>query len=88
MRLSGHEEQIRGLATSNKNIIFSSGDGRLVQCWDVEQNKVIHTFYGHVSSIYCSALSPTMNPSVRRVYAEFGIFGLKRLLMIKMVLNV
>ncbi|KAK4343142.1 hypothetical protein RND71_038958 [Anisodus tanguticus] len=42
LTLTGHVEQIRGLAISNKNTyMFSAGDDEQVKCWDLEQNKVL-----------------------------------------------
>ncbi|KAI4345404.1 hypothetical protein L6164_012532 [Bauhinia variegata] len=41
LTLTGHIEQIRGLAVSSKHTyIFSAGDDKQVKCWDLEQNKV------------------------------------------------
>ncbi|PHU06290.1 Pleiotropic regulator 1 [Capsicum chinense] len=46
--LTDHDEQVGGLAVSSRNAyMFSVGDDKQVKCWDIEQNKVIHSFRGH-----------------------------------------
>ncbi|KAE8714207.1 Protein pleiotropic regulatory locus 1 [Hibiscus syriacus] len=62
LTLTGHIEQIRGLAVSSKHTyMFSAGDDKQVKCWDLEQNKVIRSYHGHLSSVYCLALHPTID---------------------------
>ncbi|KAG6488000.1 hypothetical protein ZIOFF_056758 [Zingiber officinale] len=62
LTLTGHIEQIRGLAVSQKHTyLFSAGDDKQVKCWDLEQNKVIRSYHGHLSGVYCLALHPTID---------------------------
>ncbi|MFQ6628393.1 hypothetical protein Gotur_007030, partial [Gossypium turneri] len=62
LTLTGHIEQIRGLAVSSKHTyMFSAGDDKQVKCWDLEQNKVIRSYHGHLSGVYCLALHPTID---------------------------
>ncbi|ONI28248.1 hypothetical protein PRUPE_1G134100 [Prunus persica] len=62
LSLTGHIEQIRGLAVSSRHTyMFSAGDDKLVKCWDLEQNKVIRSYHGHLSGVYCLALHPTLD---------------------------
>ncbi|CAL9113174.1 unnamed protein product [Musa acuminata var. zebrina] len=62
LTLTGHIEQIRGLAVSQRHTyLFSAGDGKQVKCWDLEQNKVIRSYHGHLSGGYCLALHPTID---------------------------
>lgn len=41
--------------------MFSAGDDKKVLLWDLVQNKVIRSFHGHLSGVYCLALHPTMH---------------------------
>ena len=60
--LTGHIEQIRGLAVSQRHpYMFSAGDDCMVKCWDLEYNKVIRNYHGHLSGVYCMALHPTLD---------------------------
>ncbi|CAL5415509.1 unnamed protein product [Camellia sinensis] len=62
LTLTGHIEQVRGLAVSNKHTyMFSAGDDKQVKCWDLEQNKVIRSYHGHLSGVYCLAVHPTID---------------------------
>ncbi|PWA43128.1 pleiotropic regulatory locus 1 [Artemisia annua] len=62
LTLTGHIEQVRGLAVSTRHTyMFSAGDDKLVKCWDLEQNKVIRSYHGHLSGVYCLALHPTID---------------------------
>ncbi|CAI5993568.1 unnamed protein product [Closterium sp. NIES-65] len=62
LTLTGHIEQIRGLAVSPKYpYMFSAGDDKLVKCWDLEYNKVIRSYHGHLSGVYCLALHPMLD---------------------------
>ncbi|KAI3903181.1 hypothetical protein MKW98_031835 [Papaver atlanticum] len=40
--------------------MFSAGDDKQVKCWNLEQNKVIRSYHGHLSGVYCLALHPTV----------------------------
>ena len=33
----------------------------MVKCWDLEQNKVIRHYHGHLSAVYTLALHPTLD---------------------------
>lgn len=62
LTLTGHIEQVRGLAVSPRHTyMFSAGDDKLVKCWDLEHNKVIRSYHGHLSGVYCLALHPTID---------------------------
>eukprot|EP00898_Chlorokybus_atmophyticus_P008289 jgi/Chlat1/8461/Chrsp80S07927 len=62
LTLTGHIEQIRGLAVSPRHpYMFSAGDDKQVKCWDLEYNKVIRHYHGHLSGVYCLALHPTLD---------------------------
>ncbi|BBH04071.1 pleiotropic regulatory locus 1 [Prunus dulcis] len=52
LSLTGHIEQIRGLAVSSRHTyMFSAGDDKLV----------IRSYHGHLSGVYCLPLHPTLN---------------------------
>ena len=40
---------------------FSAGEDKLVKCWDLEMNKVIRHYHGHLSAVYSLALHPTID---------------------------
>jgi pleiotropic regulator 1 len=51
-----------GLAVSPRHpYMFSAGDDKQVKCWDLEYNKVIRSYHGHLSGVYCLALHPTLD---------------------------
>ncbi|KAI3902980.1 hypothetical protein MKX01_042832, partial [Papaver californicum] len=65
LTLTGHIDQVRGLAVSTRQTyIFSAGDDRQVKCWDLEQNRVIRSYHGHLSGVHCLALHPTITIDV------------------------
>lgn len=33
----------------------------MVKCWDLEQNKVIRQYHGHLSGVYSLSLHPTLD---------------------------
>lgn len=41
--------------------LFSAGEDKMVKCWDLEYNKVIRSYHGHLSAVYCLALHPTID---------------------------
>ncbi|KZV14684.1 protein pleiotropic regulatory locus 1-like [Dorcoceras hygrometricum] len=52
LTLTGHIDQVRGLAVSTKHTyMFSAGDDKLV----------IRSYHGHLSGVYCLALHPTID---------------------------
>ncbi|EEF38127.1 conserved hypothetical protein [Ricinus communis] len=48
----------RPCSLSKKHIHVSAGDDKQVKCWDLEQKKVIWTYHGHLSGVYCLSLHP------------------------------
>ncbi|PWA94467.1 pleiotropic regulatory locus 1 [Artemisia annua] len=63
LTLTGHIGQVRGLAVSSRHphMMFSVGDDKLVKCWDLERDKVVGSYHGHLSGVYCLALHPTLD---------------------------
>ncbi|KAG0247308.1 hypothetical protein BG011_001703, partial [Mortierella polycephala] len=62
LSLTGHIGQVRGLAVSSRHpYLFSCGDDKMVKCWDLETNKVIRHYHGHLSGVYAMALHPTLD---------------------------
>lgn len=41
--------------------LFSAAEDKTVKCWDLEQNKVVRHYHGHLSGVYCAALHPTLD---------------------------
>jgi pleiotropic regulator 1 len=41
--------------------MFSCAEDKTVKCWDLEQNKVIRHYHGHLSAVYGIALHPTLD---------------------------
>ena len=41
--------------------LFSCGEDKKVLCWDLEQNKVVRHYHGHLSGIYTIALHPELD---------------------------
>lgn len=41
--------------------LFSAGEDKQVKCWDLEQNKVVRQFHGHLSGVYSLALHPRLD---------------------------
>jgi pleiotropic regulator 1 len=53
LSLTGHINAIRGLAVSTRSpFLFSVGDDKTVKCWDLEVNKVMRQYHGHLSGVY------------------------------------
>ena len=51
-----------GLEVSARHpYLFSCGEDRQVKCWDLEYNKVIRHYHGHLSAVYSLALHPTID---------------------------
>ena len=62
LTLTGHINAIRGLVVSNRHpYLFSVGEDKLVNCWDLEYNKIIRNYHGHLSGVFCCALHPTLD---------------------------
>ncbi|KAJ7534159.1 hypothetical protein O6H91_13G082300 [Diphasiastrum complanatum] len=41
--------------------MFSAGDDKEVKCWDLEYNKVIRSYHGHYSGVYCLSLHSSLD---------------------------
>lgn len=53
---------MRALAVSARSpYLFSAGEDKQVKCWDLEQNKVVRHFHGHLSGVYTLALHPRLD---------------------------
>jgi WD40 repeat protein len=51
LTLTGHIEQVTGLAVSSRHpYMFSCGLDKMVKCWDLEYNKVRTTSLSHASA--------------------------------------
>ena len=51
-----------GLAVSDRHpYLFSCGLDKMVKCWDLEYNKVIRHYHGHLSGVYSLALHPALD---------------------------
>ncbi|KAL4565129.1 hypothetical protein LXL04_029214 [Taraxacum kok-saghyz] len=66
--ISGHLGWVRSIAfdprlamSTRHTCMFSVGDDKLDKCWDLEQNKVIRSYHGHLSGVYCLALHPIID---------------------------
>lgn len=50
---------VRGLQISDRHpYLFSCGEDKTVKCWDLEQNKVVRQYHGHLSGVQSLALHP------------------------------
>lgn len=82
LSLTGHVSAVRGVAVSSRHpYLFSCGEDKKVLCWDLEANKVIRHYHGHLQSCTSISLHPTLDllvtagrDSVARVNS-FLIFG-------------
>lgn len=62
LTLTGHISTLRGLAVSSRSpYLFSCGEDKIVNCWDLEYNKVIRHYHGHLSGVMALALHPTLD---------------------------
>ena len=53
---------MRSLAVSDRHpYLFSAGEDKQIKCWDLEQNKVVRHYHGHLSAVYALALHPTLD---------------------------
>lgn len=62
LTLTGHISAIRGLCISDRHpYLFSAGEDKMVKCWDLENNRVIRSYHGHLSGVYCASLHPMLD---------------------------
>ena len=62
LTLTGHVNTVRDIEISAKHpYLFSCGEDKQVKCWDLEQNKVVRQYHGHLSGVYCLALHPDLD---------------------------
>ncbi len=60
--MTGHINTVRGLCLSDRHpYLFSVGEDKQVKCWDLEQNKVVRQYHGHLSGIFSCALHPDLD---------------------------
>jgi pleiotropic regulator 1 len=53
---------VRGVEVSSRNpYLFTCGEDKMVKCWDLETNKVIRHYHGHLSGVYSLSLHPTLD---------------------------
>jgi pleiotropic regulator 1 len=53
---------VRGVVVSPRMpYLFSCGEDRQVKCWDLEQNKVVRHYHGHLSAVNALALHPSLD---------------------------
>jgi pleiotropic regulator 1 len=49
LTLTGHISAVRGVVVSDRHpYLFSCGEDKQVKCWDLEYNKVIRHYHGHL----------------------------------------
>lgn len=41
--------------------LFSCGEDKSVKCWDLEYNRVVRSYHGHLSGVYCITTHPTLD---------------------------
>lgn len=62
LSLTGHVSTVRGVCVSNRHpYLFSCGEDKQVKCWDLETNKVIRHYHGHLSACYALSLHPALD---------------------------
>lgn len=61
LTLPGHISTVRGLAISPNRPYMFSGEDKMAKCWDLEVNRVVRQYHGHLSGIYSCALHPTLD---------------------------
>ncbi|CAJ0651411.1 3043_t:CDS:2, partial [Entrophospora sp. SA101] len=49
------------ITASGSLIRRKCGEDKMVKCWDLEQNKVIRHYHGHLSGVYSLSLHPTLD---------------------------
>ena len=69
LTLTGHISEVRGVKVSTRHpYIFSCGQDHTVKCWDMEYNRVIRHYHGHLSSVYGLDLHPTIDVLVSGLF--------------------
>jgi pleiotropic regulator 1 len=75
LTLTGHISSVRGLAVSSRHpYLFSAGEDKMVKCtslsvlfpltlpgWDLEYNKVVRHYHGHLSGVFDLKIHPTLD---------------------------
>ena len=76
LSLTGHISAVRAVKVSPRHpYLFSAGEDKQVfnflenifyfliqvKCWDLEQNKVVRHYHGHLSAVQDLALHPTLD---------------------------
>jgi WD40 repeat protein len=65
---------VRGLIVSPRHpYLFSVAEDKMVKCWDLEYNKVIRHYHGHLSGVYSITLHPTIDIIVTGLSPLFSI---------------
>ena len=63
LTLTGHISTVRGLVVSDRHpYLFSVSEDKEVKCWDLEVNKVVRHYHGHLRCVYvsvCNVISLT-----------------------------
>lgn len=53
---------MRALCISDRHpYLFSAGDDKMVKCWDLETNRAVRSYHGHLSGVYCASLHPSLD---------------------------
>jgi pleiotropic regulator 1 len=47
--------------SSKYTYLYSVSEDKTVKCWDLEYNKIIRNYHGHLSGVYCVAQHPTLD---------------------------
>ncbi|OUC39547.1 WD domain, G-beta repeat protein [Trichinella nativa] len=62
LSLTGHISTVRAVKVSVRQpYLFSAGEDKQVKCWDLEYNKVVRHYHGHLSAVYDLALHPSID---------------------------
>ena len=62
LTLTGHVSTVRKVVISkNLMYLFSCAEDKTIKCWDLEYNKIVRNYHGHLSGVYSLALHPTLN---------------------------
>lgn len=47
--------------SSRHAYLYSCSEDKQVKCWDLETNKVVRSYHGHLSGVYCLTLHPKLD---------------------------